>query len=144
MCPAQPQPTIPGGSVPPKVTDTRTTNAESLHTVEENTAKAARRIVATYSTDFFDCVTLASMLGVAPERLNYRKIAAEHAEAAEAESARSRKKTTAKKTTKKTAAKKTTAKKTTAKKTAKKATKKTAAKKTTAKKTTAKKTTKKA
>ncbi|MBV7294151.1 hypothetical protein [Corynebacterium sp. TAE3-ERU16] len=130
--------------MPPKVTDTRTTNAESLHTVEENTAKAARRIVATYSTDFFDCVTLASMLGVAPERLNYRKIAAEHAEAAEAESARSRKKTTAKKTTKKTAAKKTTAKKTTAKKTAKKATKKTAAKKTTAKKTTAKKTTKKA
>nr|WP_234034387.1 hypothetical protein [Corynebacterium antarcticum] len=125
----QPQPTIPGGSVPPKVTDTRTTNAESLHTVEENTAKAARRIVATYSTDFFDCVTLASMLGVAPERLNYRKIAAEHAEAAEAESAKSRKKTT----------KKTTAKKTTAKKT----TKKTAAKKTTAKKTTAKKTTKK-
>ncbi|MCK7643390.1 hypothetical protein JIM95_009930 [Corynebacterium sp. CCM 8835] len=115
--------------MPPKVTDTRTTNAESLHTVEENTAKAARRIVATYSTDFFDCVTLASMLGVAPERLNYRKIAAEHAEAAEAESAKSRKKTT----------KKTTAKKTTAKKT----TKKTAAKKTTAKKTTAKKTTKK-
>ncbi|MCX7492589.1 hypothetical protein OS127_08685 [Corynebacterium sp. P6129] len=129
--------------MPPKVTDTRTTNAESLHTVEENTAKAARRIVATYSTDFFDCVTLASMLGVAPERLNYRKIAAEHAEAAEAESAKSRKKTTkkttakkttAKKTTKKTTAKKTTAKKTTAKKTtAKKTTKKTAAKKTTKK-----------
>ena len=130
--------------MPPKVTDTRTTNAESLHTVEENTAKAARRIVATYSTDFFDCVTLASMLGVAPERLNYRKIAAEHAEAAEAESAKSRKKTTAKKTTKKTT-KKTAAKKTTAKKTtAKKTTKKTAAKKTTAEKTTAKKTTKKA
>ena len=97
--------------MPPKVTDTRTTNAESLHTVEEKTAKAARRIVATYSTDFFDCVTLASMLGVAPERLNYRKIAAEHAEAAEAESAKSRKKTTAKKTTtKKTTTKKTTKK----------------------------------
>ncbi|MBI8990370.1 hypothetical protein [Corynebacterium meridianum] len=125
--------------MPPKVTDTRTTNAESLHTVEEKTAKAARRIVATYSTDFFDCVTLASMLGVAPERLNYRKIAAEHAEAAEAESAKSRKKTT-----KKAAAKKTT-KKTTAKKTTRKtAAKKTTAKKTAAKKTTAKKTTKKA
>ncbi|MCX7538920.1 hypothetical protein OS123_10280 [Corynebacterium sp. P5875] len=126
--------------MPPKVTDTRTTNAESLHTVEENTAKAARRIVATYSTDFFDCVTLASMLGVAPERLNYRKIAAEHAEAAEAESAKSRKKTTKKTTAKKTTAKKTTAKKTTAKKTT---AKKTTAKKTT-KKTAAKKTTKKA
>ena len=101
--------------MPPKVTDTRTTNAESLHTVEENTAKAARRIVATYSTDFFDCVTLASMLGVAPERLNYRKIAAEHAEAAEAESAKSRKKTTKKASAKKTTAKKTGAKKSTAK-----------------------------
>ena len=130
--------------MPPKVTDTRTTNAESLHTVEEKTAKAARRIVATYSTDFFDCVTLASMLGVAPERLNYRKIAAEHAEAAEAESAKSRKKTTKKASAKKTTAKKTT-KKTTAKKTTRKtAAKKTTAKKATAKKTTAKKTTKKA
>ncbi|MBI9001080.1 hypothetical protein M0E87_11740 [Corynebacterium sp. CCM 9185] len=124
--------------MPPKVTDTRTTNAESLHTVEENTAKAARRIVATYSTDFFDCVTLASMLGVAPESLNYRKIAAEHAEATEAEATKSRKRTTKKATTKKTTAKKTTkkttTKKTTAKKTTKKTTTKTAAKKTTAKK----------
>ncbi|MEZ2190630.1 hypothetical protein [Corynebacterium sp. CCM 9204] len=119
--------------MPPKVTDTRTTNADSLHAVEENTAKAARRIVATYSTDFFDCVTLACMLGVAPEGLNYRKIAAEHAEATESESGKGRRGT--KKTTKKTTAKKTTAKKTTKKTTAKKTTKKTTAKKTTKKTT---------
>ena len=56
--------------MPPKVTDTRTNNAESLHAVEAETAEAARRIVATYSADFFDCATLVSMLGVEPEGLN--------------------------------------------------------------------------
>lgn len=105
--------------MPPKVTDTRNTNAESLHAVEEETAEAARRIVATYSTDFFDCATLMCMLGVEPEGLRYSRIAAEHEEAS------APKKTTrkaAKKTTKK-AAKKTTKK--TTKKAAKKTTKKT-------------------
>lgn len=105
--------------MPPKVTDTRNTNAESLHAVEEETAEAARRIVATYSTDFFDCATLMCMLGVEPEGLRYSRIAAEH------EEANAPKKTTrkaAKKTTKK-AAKKTTKK--TTKKAAKKTTKKT-------------------
>ncbi|AEG84684.1 hypothetical protein [Corynebacterium ulcerans] len=114
--------------MPPKVTDTRTNSAESLHAVEAETAAAARRIVAGYAKDFFDGVTLMCMLGVEPEGLSYRKVAAEH------EEANAPKKTRAKKTTKK-AAKKTTKK--AAKKTTKKATKK-AAKKTT------KKTTKKA
>ena len=85
--------------MPPKVTDTRTNNAESLHAVEAETAEAARRIVATYSADFFDCATLVSMLGVEPEGL--------------------------KKTTKKAAKKATKAAKKTTKKATKKATKKT-------------------
>lgn len=114
--------------MPPKVTDTRTNSAESLHAVEAETAAAARRIVAGYAKDFFDGVTLMCMLSVEPEGLSYRKVAAEH------EEANAPKKTRAKKTTKK-AAKKTTKK--AAKKTTKKATKK-ATKKTT------KKTTKKA
>lgn len=114
--------------MPPKVTDTRTNSAESLHAVEAETAAAARRIVAGYAKDFFDGVTLMCMLGIEPEGLSYRKVAAEH------EEANAPKKTRAKKTTKK-AAKKTTKK--AAKKTTKKATKK-ATKKTT------KKTTKKA
>ncbi|MBH5300881.1 hypothetical protein EU799_07530 [Corynebacterium silvaticum] len=98
--------------MPPKVTDTRTNSAESLHAVEAETAAAARRIVAGYAKDFFDGVTLMCMLGVEPEGLSHRKVAAEH------EEANASKKTRAKKTTKK-AAKKTT------KKAAKKATKKT-------------------
>lgn len=44
--------------MPPKVTDSQTTSAESLHTVESETASAARRIVATYSTDNLDAATL--------------------------------------------------------------------------------------
>lgn len=109
--------------MPPKVTDTRTNSAESLHAVEAETAAAARRIVAGYAKDFFDGVTLMCMLGVEPEGLSYHKVAAEH------EEANAPKKTRAKKTTKK-AAKKTTKK--AAKKTTKKATKK-ATKKTTKK-----------
>ncbi|MCQ9353058.1 hypothetical protein NQ015_08530 [Corynebacterium sp. 153RC1] len=108
--------------MPPKVTDTRTTPVESLHALEAETAAAARRIVATYSKDFFDGVTLMCMLGVEPEGFSYRKVAAEH------ELANAPKKATkkaAKKATKK-AAKKATKK--TAKKAAKKTTKKTAKK----------------
>ena len=112
--------------MPPKVTDTQP-NADQTHAVEEETALAARRIVATYARDFLDGVTLMSMLGVSPEGLVHKKVLAEQADAAPAKKA-------AKKATKKTAKK-------ASKSTAKKATKKTA-KKTT--KSTAKKTTKKA
>lgn len=117
--------------MPPKVTDTRSAAAEYMVALEEETAIAARRIVATYSTDFLDAVTLACMLGVEPEGLIHRKVAAEVAEAEP-------KKTTAKRTRKKATTK--AAKKTT-KKTTKKATKSTAKKAT---KKAAKKTTKKA
>ena len=102
--------------MPPKVTDTRPT-PEALHAVEAETAAAARRIVATYAEDFLDGVTLMCMLGVEPEGLVYKKVAAEAEEAAPKATKRTRKaakKTTAKKTTKK-ATKKTTAKKTTEK-----------------------------
>lgn len=81
--------------MPPKVTDTRTNSAESLHAVEAETAAAARRIIAGYAKDFFDGVTLMCMLGVEPEGLSYRKVAAEY------EEANAPKKTRAKKTTKK-------------------------------------------
>jgi len=113
--------------MPPKVTDTRPT-PEALHAVEAETAAAARRIVATYAEDFLDGVTLMCMLGVEPEGLVYKKVAAEAEEAAPKATKRTRK--AAKKTTTKTTKK-------TAKKTTKKATKK-ATKKTTAKKTTKK------
>ena len=102
--------------MPPKVTDTRTNNAESLHAVEAETAEAARRIVATYSADFFDCATLVSMLGVEPEGLN-----AEYAETNAPKKATKR----TRKTTKKAAKKATKAAKKTTKKATKKATKKT-------------------
>lgn len=114
--------------MPPKVTDTQPA-AEQMHAVEEETARSARRVVATYAQDFLDGVTLMSMLGVEPEGLVHKKVLAEQVES---EPKTIRKKAT-KKATKKTAAKKAT------KKTTKKATKKTAAKKST-KKTTAKKT----
>ena len=111
--------------MPPKVTDNHTTSAESLHTVEKETAIAAQRIVATYANDFLDAATLMCMLGVEPEGLIHRKVAADAAAEEEAKNPKPAKKAT-KKTTKKAPAKKTTAKKTTAKKTtAKKATKKT-------------------
>lgn len=115
--------------MPPKVTDTQPA-AEQMHAVEEETARSARRVVATYAQDFLDGVTLMSMLGVEPEGLIHKKVLAEQVEAEP--------KTTRKKATKK-AAKKTPAKKAAKKTAAKKATKKTAAKKTT-KKTAAKKT----
>ena len=113
--------------MPPKVTDNRSANNESLHAVEEETAQAAQRIVATFSEDFLDAATLMCMLGVEPEGLIHRRVVAE-LEEAEQEAKKSTKKTTkkaAKKTTKK-AAKKSTKK--TTKKAAKKTTKKTAKK----------------
>ena len=128
--------------MPPKVTDNRSANNESLHAVEAETAAAAQRIVATYSEDFLDAATLMCMLGVEPEGLIHRRVVAE-LEEAEQEATKSTRKTT--KRASKKAAKKTTKKaatKSTAKKTTKKTTKK-AATKSTAKKTT-KKTTKKA
>ncbi|MCZ9304864.1 hypothetical protein L8U58_04845 [Corynebacterium sp. c9Ua_112] len=123
--------------MPPKVTDNRSANNESLHAVEAETAQAAQRIVATYSEDFLDAATLMCMLGVEPEGLIHRRVVAE-LEEAEQEAKKSTRKTT-KKAAKKSAKKST--KKSTAKKTTKKAAKK-AAKKTTKK--AAKKTTKKA
>ena len=109
--------------MPPKVTDTRTTSADALHAVEAETAAAARRIVATYAEDFFDGVTLMCMLGVEPEGLNYRQLAAQHEEASAPKKATKKaSKKASKKATKKTT-KKTTKK--AAKKTTKKAAKKT-------------------
>lgn len=104
--------------MPPKVTDTRPT-PEALHAVEEETAASARRIVATYSQDFMDGVTLMCMLGVEPKGLVYKKVAAELEDAEPNVAKRTRKKATKKAPAKKAPAKKTT-KKTTAKKTAKK------------------------
>ena len=108
--------------MPPKVTDTRPT-PEALHAVEEETAASARRIVATYSQDFMDGVTLMCMLGVEPKGLVYKKVAAELEDAEPNVAKRTRKKAT-KKATKKAPAKKAPAKKTTKKTTAKKAAKK--------------------
>lgn len=124
--------------MPPKVTDNRSTNNESLHAVEEETAAAAQRIVATFSEDFLDAATLMCMLGVEPEGLIQRRVVAE-IEAQEAEAKKATRKTTkrgAKKAAKKATKKATkSSKKTTkaAKKTTKKASK--AAKKTTKKTT---------
>ena len=115
--------------MPPKITDSRPA-PDAVLEMEEQTAAGARRIVATYAEDFFDGVTLMSMLGVEPKGFVYKRYAEQlEAEAAEAEAAKPAKKTTkkaAKKAAKKSA-KKTTKKTTkkTAKKAAKKATKKT-------------------
>lgn len=101
--------------MPAKISDTRPT-PETLHAVEEETAAGARRIVATYAKDFFDGVTLMSMLGVEPAGMRYTKIASEHEDAQPKKAAKRTRKAPAKKATaKKTAAKKTTAKKTTKK-----------------------------
>lgn len=115
--------------MPPKVTDTRSP-AEPLHAVEEETAAAARKVVASYAENFFDGVTLMCMLGVEPAGLSYKKVYAEYADTIAPKKTTKRSKKTTKKATKKAM------KKATAKKTTKKATK--ATKKTT------KKTTKKA
>lgn len=110
--------------MPPKITDSRP-NAEATHAVEEQTASGARRIVATYAEDFFDGVTLMSMLGVAPKGFVYKRYV-EDLEKEEEAPKKSTKKATKKKATKKKATKKA-AKKAT-KKATKKSTKKTAKK----------------
>lgn len=105
--------------MPPKVTDTRTAQNEALVKVEEETAAGARKVVASFSDDFHDCVTLMCMLGIEPEGLEHKKVHAEWTEAnAPKPTTRSRKST--KKAAKKTAKKAT---KKTAKKAAKKAAK---------------------
>ena len=137
--------------MPPKITDSRPNPDAAVHTVEEQTASGARRIVATYAEDLVDGVTLMCMLGIEPQGLVYKRFAEDfEAEIAEAEEEGStakkaaKKKATKKKSTKKASKKKSTkktAKKAAKKKSTKKSTKKTAKK--AAKKST-KKTTKKA
>jgi hypothetical protein len=112
--------------VPPKVQDTHP-QAEQDIALAEETARAARRVVATYSQDFLDGVTLMSMLGVEPKGLVHKKVVAEQADAAPKKST---KKTTkksskaSKKSTKKSTKKTTKAAKKSTKKSTKKATKK--------------------
>ena len=128
--------------MPPKITDSRPNPDAAVHTVEEQTASGARRIVATYADDLVDGVTLMCMLGIEPQGLVYKQFAEDYeAEIAEAGEEDSPAKKSTKKTAKKTAKKST---KKTTKKTAKKAAKK-SSKKTTKKtaKKTAKKSTKK-
>ena len=125
--------------MPPKVTD-KHPEVEQEQAVEEQTASAARRIVATYAEDFMDGVTLMCMLGVEPEGLVHSKVLAEqNPQPADDPSVGS---SAAKKTTKKTSKK---ASKKATKKSSKKSTKKTAKKsaKKTSKKATKKSTAKK-
>ena len=133
--------------MPPKITDSRPNPDAAVHTVEEQTASGARRIVATYADDLVDGVTLMCMLGIEPQGLVYKRFAEDfEAEIAEAEEEGSTaKKAAKKKATKKKSTKKASKKKST-KKTAKKASKKKSTKKTAKKaaKKTTKKTTKKA
>ena len=133
--------------MPPKITDSRPNPDAAVHTVEEQTASGARRIVATYADDLVDGVTLMCMLGIEPQGLVYKRFAEDfEAEIAEAEEEGSTaKKAAKKKATKKKSSKKASKKKST-KKTAKKAAKKKSTKKTAKKaaKKTTKKTTKKA
>ena len=82
--------------MPAKISDTRPT-PETLHAVEEETAAGARRIVATYAKDFFDDVTLMSMLGVEPAGMRYTKIASEHEDAQPKKAAKRTRKAPAKK-----------------------------------------------
>ena len=133
--------------MPPKVTD-KHPDVEQEEAVEEQTASAARRIVATYAEDFMDGVTLMSMLGVEPDGLVHSRVAAEQnpQPAGDADDGSGTAKKTTKKTSKK-ASKKATKKsskkstKKTAKKASKKSTKKSAKK--TSKKATKKSTAKK-
>ena len=88
--------------MPPKVQDTHP-QADQNHALEEETSRAARRIVATYAQDFLDGVTLMSMLGVEPKGFVYKRYD-EQRQAEEAAAAEPKKAT--KKATKKKAAKK--------------------------------------
>lgn len=112
--------------MPPKVQDTHP-QAEQDIALAEETARAARRVVATYSEDFLDGVTLMSMLGVEPKGLVHKKVVAEQADAAPKKSTKkTTKKSTkaSKKSTKKSTKKTTKAAKKSTKKSTKKATKK--------------------
>lgn len=132
--------------MPPKITDSRPNPDAAVHTVEEQTASGARRIVATYADDLVDGVTLMCMLGIEPQGLVYKRFAEDfEAEIAEAEEEGSTAKKSTKKATKKKSSKKASKKKST-KKSAKKVSKKKSTKKTAKKaaKKTTKKTTKKA
>ena len=93
--------------MPPKVQDTHP-QADQNHALEEETSRAARRIVATYAQDFLDGVTLMSMLGVAPKGFVYKRYVEDLEKAAEEEAP---KKATKKKATKKKATKKKSVKK---------------------------------
>lgn len=106
--------------MPPKITDTQP-QADQTHAVEEETARSARRIVATYAEDFLDGVTLMSMLGVEPDGLVHKKVLAEQGEPEPKKSTKKSTKKASKKATKK-ASKKSTKKAT--KKASKKTTKK--------------------
>ena len=122
--------------MPPKITDSRP-SPEAINEMEEQTASGARRIVATYAEDFFDGVTLMSMLGVEPKGFNYKKYAEEVlGDPEDEEDSKSAKKATKKKSSKKKASKKKATKK---KATKKKATKKKATKKKASKKKSTKK-----
>ena len=137
--------------MPPKVTD-KHPDVEQEEAVEEQTASAARRIVATYAEDFMDGVTLMSMLGVEPDGLVHSRVVAEQnpQPAGDADDGSGAAKKTTKKTSQKASKKapKKSSKKSTkkpAKKASKKSTKKTAKKsaKKTSKKATKKSTAKK-
>ena len=91
--------------MPPKVTDTQPA-ADQNNAVEEETARAARRIVATYAEDFLDGVTLMSMLGVEPDGLVHKKVLAEQEDAAPKKTSKKSSKKATKKSTKKSTAKK--------------------------------------
>ncbi|CAM4385028.1 MULTISPECIES: hypothetical protein [Corynebacterium] len=122
--------------MPPKITDSRP-SPEAINEMEEQTASGARRIVATYAEDFFDGVTLMSMLGVEPKGFNYKKYAEEVlGDPEDEEDSTSTKKATKKKASKKASKKKASKKKASKKKksTKKKATKKKASKKKSTKK----------
>ena len=58
---------LPGrmGRMPPKTTDL--VDDEELETLADETAQAARRVVAAYATDAEEAVMLFNMLGIAPE-----------------------------------------------------------------------------
>ncbi|MDU7103377.1 MAG: hypothetical protein E6332_08840 [Corynebacterium sp.] len=86
--------------MPPKVQDTHP-QADQNHALEEETSRAARRIVATYAQDFLDGVTLMSMLGVEPKGLVHKKVLAEQADAAPKKSTKKSSKKSTKKSTKK-------------------------------------------
>lgn len=109
--------------MPPKVQDTHP-QAEQDIALAEETARAARRVVATYSQDFLDGVTLMSMLGVEPKGLVHKKVLAEQAEAAPKKSTKKATKKSTSKASKKSTKKTTKAAKKSTKKSTKKATKK--------------------